>query len=105
MNTQPCNYTNFGCIGCKAYRKEKGIPEPDPNAAYNDNLHRNSAVLNQIFQNAPEGSDVFELMARAMVANMAESFCDGAEWGREGYGTNKELIERGLIPAKPDNNA
>lgn len=129
MSTQPCNYTKCECIGCKAYRKEKGIPEPDPNAVYNAKVHEIAEVLAGVdfpawamskldISNSCRTAwniSVEKNMekARAMVAKMAEEVIIYAFQTIEqykatepngGYVTNY-LIERGLIPAKPEDNA
>jgi hypothetical protein len=131
MSTQPCNYTNCECIGCKAYRKEKGIPEPDPNAAYNEKLREiaeelagiefpawamskldtNNSCRTAWNINVEKNMD----KARAMVAKMADCYitgymsnCDEDTQERIDLwmqNATDECIERGLIPAKPEDNA
>lgn len=94
MSTQPCNHTNCECIGCKAYRKEKGIPEPDPNVLYNAKVREVADKLAMIeyIERNPNcqvpyqdvsgrtrnlAADNKMPQARAMVAKMAKEYEEG----------------------------
>lgn len=129
------SYETCMCEGCKIYRKEKGIPEPDPNAAYNAKVRE---IAEELVNNFPESRDrlatiptiyksqymrheLIEVVvndhmeqARAMVSKIANEFSEGYHEAMKDQGFSRyesdpdlkqHLIERGLTPAKPENNA
>lgn len=115
--TQETNYTNCNCTGCKNYRSEKHIPEPDPNKLYNDKVQEIAEELAKVCTGDcwPDRSefqreaDIRREMsrARAMVAKMAEEFKAGFNGVYDftddpdfGPIIKQQLIERGLVPAK-----
>lgn len=116
------NYLTCLCEGCMIYRKEKGIPEPNPNAVYNSKVREIAEELAKAHtgdcwpnrSDSQKEADIRHEMtrSRAMVAKMAEAFEEAFILVHTDYNISwvtrelckKHLIERGLIPAKPEDN-